>query len=49
MHYRMLVISISENEKDILRFADYNEADIQNLNDEIKETLNLKETLKFNE
>ncbi len=34
---------LSENEKDILRFAEYNEADIQNLNDEIKETL------KFNE
>ena len=33
---------LSESEKDILRFADYNEADIQNLNDEIKETLKFK-------
>ena len=38
---------LSENEKDILRFADYNEADIQNLNDEIKETLKFKRDTKI--
>ena len=38
---------LSENEEDILRFADYNEADIQNLNDEIKETLKFKRDTKI--
>ena len=38
---------LSESEKDILRFADYNEADIQNLNDEIKETLKFKRDTKI--